>query len=137
MAPAPHRERGQRRAEQRCRAQHADLELPEAEREQIRRQHDGDEAVGERAQRAPREDATDHAGNDRIYVFILIGWPIAFQPEWPLFMYLASKPASRSLIAVLQPTWKPYAQYTTTGSDFDSSPIHCWSRSGSRHWTPS
>ena len=35
---------------------------------------------------------------------ILIEWPIAFQPEWPLFMYFASKPASRSLIAVLQPT---------------------------------
>ena len=41
------------------------------------------------------------------HVFILIGWPIAFKPEWPLFMYRASKPASRSLIAVLQPTWNP------------------------------
>ena len=30
--------------------------------------------------------------------------PMAFQPECPLFMYLASKPASRSLLAVLQPT---------------------------------
>ena len=35
------------------------------------------------------------------------GPPTARQPEWPLFMYLASKPASRSLIAVLQPMWKP------------------------------
>src|SRR5262245_61172994 len=33
--------------------------------------------------------------------------PMAFMPEWPLFMYFASKPASRSLMAVLQPTWKP------------------------------
>jgi hypothetical protein len=38
------------------------------------------------------------------YAFALIGWPIAFQPECPLFMYFASNPASRSLIAVLQPT---------------------------------
>ena len=37
-------------------------------------------------------------------------------------MYFASKPAFRSMIAVLQPTWKPYTQNTTTGSDFDSSP---------------
>ena len=28
---------------------------------------------------------------------------IAFQPECPLFMYFASKPGSRSLIAILQP----------------------------------
>src|SRR5262245_3853422 len=61
------------------------------------------------------------------------GWPIAFHPKCPLFMYFASKPASRNLIAVLQPTWKPYEQYTMTGSDFDSSPIHSWSFSGSRH----
>jgi len=38
------------------------------------------------------------------------GCPIAFQPEWPLFMYLASNPAARSLMAVLQPMWNPYAQ---------------------------
>ena len=37
----------------------------------------------------------------------LIAPPIAFQAEWPPFMYFASKPASRSMIAVLQPTWKP------------------------------
>src|SRR5262249_34782472 len=35
------------------------------------------------------------------------GWPIAFHPKCPLFMYFASKPASRNLIAVLQPMWKP------------------------------
>src|SRR5262245_59525237 len=50
----------------------------------------------------------------------LIAPPIAFQAEWPPFMYFASKPASRSMMAVLQPTWKPYTQNTTTGSDFDS-----------------
>ena len=36
--------------------------------------------------------------------FIFSGAPIAFQPECPLFMYFASKPDSRNLIAVLQPT---------------------------------
>jgi len=36
-----------------------------------------------------------------------IGALTARQPECPLFMYFASNPASRSLIAVLQPTWKP------------------------------
>ena len=40
-------------------------------------------------------------------VFMMIGPPVAFHPEWPLFMYFASNPASRSLMAVLQPTWKP------------------------------
>src|SRR5436190_4797848 len=54
--------------------------------------------------------------------------PIAFQAEWPPFMYFASKPASRSMIAVLQPTWKPYTQNTTTGSDFESSPDHSCTR---------
>ena len=38
------------------------------------------------------------------HALILIGAPTAFQPECPLFMYFASNPASRSLIAVLQPT---------------------------------
>jgi hypothetical protein len=33
----------------------------------------------------------------------LIAPPIAFQAEWPPFMYFASKPASRSMMAVLQP----------------------------------
>jgi hypothetical protein len=37
----------------------------------------------------------------------LSGPPIAFQAEWPPFMYFASKPASLSAMAVLQPTWKP------------------------------
>jgi len=32
------------------------------------------------------------------------GPPIAFQAEWPPFMYFASKPASLSAIAVLHPT---------------------------------
>lgn len=36
-----------------------------------------------------------------------MGCPTAFHPEWPLFMYFASNPASFSLIAVLQPTWNP------------------------------
>src|SRR5438093_13372954 len=67
----------------------------------------------------------------------LIAPPIAFQAEWPPFMYFASKPASRSMIAVLQPTWKPYTQNTTTGSDFDSSPAHSCTRSGSRQVAPS
>src|SRR3954462_14475822 len=38
---------------------------------------------------------------------IFIGAPTAFHPEWPLFPYRASKPASRSLMVVPQPTWKP------------------------------
>src|SRR5436189_36858 len=100
IAPAPDRQGHEGGAEQRRRADEADLDLPHAERQQVRRQHDGDEAVGERAQRPAEEDAVDH-------VCILIGAPIAFQPEWPLFMYFASKPASFSFIEVLQPTWKP------------------------------
>lgn len=67
----------------------------------------------------------------------LIAPPIAFQAEWPPFMYFASKPASRSMIAVLQPTWKPYTQNTTTGSDFDSPLDHSCTRSGSRQVAPS
>lgn len=39
--------------------------------------------------------------------FILIGAPTAFHPECPPVMYLASKPASRSAMAVRHPTWKP------------------------------
>src|SRR5438445_795930 len=70
-------------------------------------------------------------------VCILMGAPIAFHPECPLVIYFASNPASRSLIAVLQPTWNPYAQYTTTSSDLDSSPIQSWSCSGSLHEIPS
>ena len=40
-------------------------------------------------------------------VFNFTGAPTAFHPEWPTFMYFASKPASRNAIAVRQPTWKP------------------------------
>ena len=65
------------------------------------------------------------------------GPPIAFHAECPPFMYFASKPASRSVTAVWHPIWKPYAQNTTTGSDFDSSPAHSCTRSGSRHVAPS
>jgi len=43
----------------------------------------------------------------RAQEYIFTGAPTARQPEWPTFMYLASNPASRSAIAVLQPTWKP------------------------------
>src|SRR6267142_5191262 len=71
------------------------------------------------------------------YVYSFIGPPIAFHAEWPPFMYFASNPASRSAIAVLQPTWNPYAQNTTTGSDFDSFPHHSCTRSGSRQVAPS
>src|SRR4029453_12703507 len=71
------------------------------------------------------------------YVYSFIGPPIAFHAEWPPFMYFASNPASRSAIAVLHPTWNPYAQNTTTGSDFDSSPIQSGMRSGSRQTAPS
>ena len=60
VSPAADGERGQRRAEERRRAEEADLELGHAERQQIRRQHDGDEAVGEGAQRAGGEDEADH-----------------------------------------------------------------------------
>ena len=60
VSPAADGERGQRRAEERRRAEEADLELRHAERQQIRRQHHGDEAVGEGAQRAGGEDEADH-----------------------------------------------------------------------------
>ena len=59
MAPAAHRQRGERRAKKCRRAQHADLHLSQAEREQVRRQHHRDEAVGEGAQRAGREEPRD------------------------------------------------------------------------------
>src|SRR5205085_8748667 len=100
MAPASDRQRGEGRAEQCRRADEPDLELPEPEREQVRRQHHGDEAVGERAQRPGGKDAIDH-------VCIRSGAPIAFHAEWPPSMKRASNPASRSAMAVLQPTWKP------------------------------
>src|SRR5207237_975600 len=126
VAPAADGARAERRAAKRGGADDPDLELAEPEREQLRRQHHGDDADGERAKRPGGAHASDHG-------WILTRPPLAFQPEWRLFMYFASKPASRSLIAVLQPTWKPSARYTTTGSDFGSSPIHCGSCSGSRH----
>jgi hypothetical protein len=50
IAPSADGERGERRAEQRRGADDADLELAETEREQVGRQHHGDEAVGEGAQ---------------------------------------------------------------------------------------
>src|SRR5436309_759339 len=40
-------------------------------------------------------------------------------------------------VAVLHPTWNPYAQNTMTGSDFESSPTHSWTCSGSRQTAPS
>ena len=42
--------------------------------------------------------------SDWDYVYSFIGPPIAFQAEWPPFMYFASNPASRSAMAVLHPT---------------------------------
>ena len=60
MPPAPDREGRQRRAEQRRGADEPDLELPQPEREQVRGQQHGDEAVGEGAQRPRREHAADH-----------------------------------------------------------------------------
>jgi ABC-type sulfate/molybdate transport systems ATPase subunit len=56
---------------------------------------------------SPGSSASPYKRSPRRQVARRSGWPIAFQPECPLFMYLASNPASRSLIAVLQPTWKP------------------------------
>jgi hypothetical protein len=46
--------------EERRRAEKPDLHLPQAERQQIGRQHHRDEAVCERAHGARREDAVDH-----------------------------------------------------------------------------
>ena len=63
--------------------------------------------TGDRARRVLDDRDTFPAREPRAHMLVLIGCPIAFQPECPLFMYLASNPASRSLIAVLQPTWKP------------------------------
>ena len=54
--------------------------------------------------RAGEPAASRHVAPAVDHAFILTVAPIAFQPECPLFMYFASKPASRSLIAVLQPT---------------------------------
>ena len=52
------------------------------------------------AQCPPSSDRDSHACH-------LTEPPIAFQAEWPPCMNFASKPRSRSLIAVLHPTWKP------------------------------
>src|SRR5439155_10537457 len=59
IAPAPDRKRGERRAEQRRRADEPDLELAHAECQQVGGQHDGDEAVGERAQGPAEKNAVD------------------------------------------------------------------------------
>ena len=60
MAPAADRERGERRTEERCRADETDFKLSEPEREQVGGQQHGDETVGECAQRPRREHAADH-----------------------------------------------------------------------------
>src|SRR5262249_17375576 len=66
-----------------------------------------DPAGGQCADFLPIETARIcHGRSSHVFcIFSLL--PMAFIPEWPLFMYFASKPASRSLMAVLQPTWKP------------------------------
>ena len=60
VPPSPDRKGGQGRAQQRRGADQADFEDAQPEREEIRRQHDRNEAVGEAAQRPADEDAADH-----------------------------------------------------------------------------
>ena len=61
-----------------------------------------------KAQEPPAANGSWHGAEVlEVHGQVFIGPPVAFHPEWPLFMYFASKPASRSLMAVLQPTWKP------------------------------
>src|SRR5437773_12361602 len=50
----------------------------------------------------------------------------------PPRMYRASKPRCLSAVATLQPTSKPYAQYTNTGASDESWPHQSSTASGSR-----
>ena len=59
-APAAHRERRKRRAEQGRGAEDADFHLPMAQRQEIGRQQHRDETIRECAQRACGEQQADH-----------------------------------------------------------------------------
>ena len=61
MSPAPDRERGDRRTDERCGAEETDLELAMAEREQVGGEENRHEPVGDRAERPRREHQTSAA----------------------------------------------------------------------------